>query len=246
MAEVENSGEGVATERPEYLLPQYKTVEDQAKAVVELQKMMGERSGQPEVDPVIPEVQPEVAPVVAEVSLGDLSITKSVVPDTSVFDKYAALHDASNSLTPEQYQEYTKESGVSLRDAELQFKGYASEKAESANAVLGAAGGQEKFQEMSQWASQHQPQGFIDAFNAALDSKNATQIDMAVKSLKADYQTANPSRPALVTGNASSVTSTQGYKTLNELVADQSNPKYKAGDPEYHDMVDRKLKASNL
>lgn len=111
------------------------------------------------------------------------------------------------------------------------------------NGVYAAAGGQEAYDAMLDWAADSYSDAEIAAFDKAIVSDAATR-DMAIATLKARYAAENGSAPQLLQGD-SRVTSVSGYESWAQATTDMKNPLYKS-DPAFRAQVERKLAASNL
>ncbi len=110
--------------------------------------------------------------------------------------------------------------------------------------MLGAVGGEEAVNKMTEWAGQNWNKDQIDAFNDAANSKSRGRIEQALKALKADYDKAKGVAPKLL---KPTTTQTKGgaYGSLEELLRDQAKPEYRS-DPAFRQAVIEKLSRSKI
>lgn len=110
--------------------------------------------------------------------------------------------------------------------------------------VKNLAGGEEAYARIVQYVSA-QPQSVIDGFNAALQTGNIAQIQLALHGIQAQmtasYGTANPS----VLAGAQGAGTPTGYQTTAEMTKDMSDPRYQT-DPVFTQEVYRKLQHSSI
>lgn len=111
--------------------------------------------------------------------------------------------------------------------------------------VLGSVGGEEVVNKMIEWAAQNYSQEKADAFNEGVNSKNKGKIELALKALKADFDKANGVRPKLLKSTSGPAPKGDKYASLEEMLADQKNPKYRT-DPAFRQRVVEKLSRSDI
>lgn len=110
------------------------------------------------------------------------------------------------------------------------------------------AGGQEKLDQMFQWAQQNWDSEAIDAANAALQSRNVKQAQFALKSLINDFNEANgESGDFISTGAPATKTTSKAppFKSNAEVVAAMSDKRYRT-DPAYRKTVEDRLRKSDF
>lgn len=112
------------------------------------------------------------------------------------------------------------------------------------NDVMNIAGGKDEFQKLQQFVST-QPQAVIDGFNAAIDSNNLGQIQLAIAGLKSQMVQKYGSNRPIINGNASPSTHVEGYTSRDAMIKDMSDPRYQT-DPAFTEEVYRKVKYSKL
>ncbi|WP_417623151.1 capsid assembly protein [Parasphingorhabdus sp.] len=111
--------------------------------------------------------------------------------------------------------------------------------------MMATVGGEETVNKMVEWATKNYSEDKANAFNEAVNSKNRGQIELALSSLKADFDRANGVKPKLVQPTTGTGAKGARYNSLEEMLADQRNPKYRT-DPAFRQSVIDKLSRSNI
>ena len=109
--------------------------------------------------------------------------------------------------------------------------------------IKNAAGGDEAYGNMVNWASNNLDQNSIGAFDEIINTGSPEAIKLAVNGLKSQYEDATGKEGTMVTGKAP-VAAPQGYRSQAELVAAMNDPRYDS-DPAYRQDVIGKLEQSN-
>jgi hypothetical protein len=104
-----------------------------------------------------------------------------------------------------------------------------------------AAGGEEQFNQMREWAKTGLTKPEIDAFNKAVGGSQQEMLQ-AVTALRSRFESAYGRQPALL-GGRGATTASQGYASRAEMVADMRDPKY-AKDPAFRAKVAGKINAT--
>jgi len=154
---------------------------------------------------------------------------------------YSQEFFTNGKLSDGSYQELSK-LGFSKAIVDQFIAGQQAVMAREEQAVYDSVGGKETYAEMVQWAGQNLSKDEIEAYNSALSSGNQAQMQFAVKGLQARF-TANNREPSLKTVGGKAANA--GYRSVAEVVAAMSDPKYKT-DPAYRADVERKLANSNV
>lgn len=110
--------------------------------------------------------------------------------------------------------------------------------------VKSAAGGDEGFTKMVEWATVNATADEIAAYNRAVDSGDVSTAKLAVAGLYQQYQESNPTEPRLVTG-ANGGVSSDVYESVQDYLKDSKNPEYKSN-PSFRAKVIAKLGRSNI
>ncbi len=107
-----------------------------------------------------------------------------------------------------------------------------------------AVGGEEYYNEMTQWAAANLEDSEVAAFNSQIDSGNMDTAMFAIQGLAARYRSETGVEPNLIGGEASDV-SVGAFQSLAEITSAMSDPRYEK-DPAYRDQVARKLQRSSV
>ena len=209
------------------LLGKFKSQEDLLKAYTELEK----KQGVVEAEPV---VEPEAAPA-AEVP------TEPVVAGS--IEDYQNKWAETGSLTDDQWSEIQVKTGVpmeTLRAYEASMVAQAQDNSASNDtAIYDAAGGQDKYDTMIDWAGKNMTDDQLASLDAQLD--NPAFSAMGVSILKGAYDNANGSEPAVTLKNSSnqSLSDTDYYQNEGEMLEAMKHPEYGKGGA-YDTQFDRK------
>ena len=231
-------GEQLTEQQDQLLAGKYKDAQELEKAYMELQTKLGEKEkGETEVA----EKEPEDKPTLSE---GATLIT-------SASDEYYAN---GNKLSPETLQKFSSMSSQDLINAymevqqspEYQQQQQAPAEISEAqvNQIKNAAGGEQAYANIINWAKSNVPAEQINAFDEVVNSGSVQAINLAVAGLKAQYDNANGVEGRMVTGKPPT-NSGDIFRSQQELVAAMNDPRYDR-DPAYRQDVVEKLDRSNL
>lgn len=229
-------GEKLEAEQGQLLAGKYKNAEELEKAYNELQQKFGERdSEEGEEGDTEERPEPTSSPAVSLINEASDEYWKngeSLTPET--IEKFSSMSskdlvDAYIEITKNNPQAATAQQ-VDISDAEV-------------NQIQNSVGGEGKYNDLVNWASNNLAQKEIDAFDNIINSGNATAIQLAVAGLKSQYENANGYEGRMLTGN--SAPSSDVYRSQAELVAAMGDPRYD-NDPAYRQDVIEKLDRSDL
>ena len=231
-------GEQLSQQEEQVYAGKYKSAQELEKAYMELQSKLGEQeTGETEVA----EKEPEDKPTLSE---GATLIT-------SATEEYYAN---GNELTPETLQKFSSMSSQDLIKAYMevqQLPEYKQQQAQPAeisesqvNQIKNAAGGEQAYANIINWAKSNVPAEQINAFDEVVNSGSVQAINLAVAGLKAQYDNANGVEGRMVTGKPPT-NSGDVFRSQQELVAAMNDPRYDR-DPAYRQDVIEKLDRSNL
>ena len=113
-----------------------------------------------------------------------------------------------------------------------------------ANSIKNSVGGEDAYNQMTQWAAANLDQKVIEAFDGLLDTGNAGAIQLAVNGLKAEYENATGYEGRMYSGKPPA-SSGDVFRSQPELVEAMSDPRYDR-DPAYRQDVIEKLDRSDL
>ena len=236
-------GEQLVEQQEQLLAGKYKDAESLEKAYINLQKKLGE-DGQEENQ--VEAEQEEVLPEESEES------TKEFSEAAQVISSAAEEFDANDGqITQETYDQLSSMSSEDLVQAYMEVQSSIEPEALEApdisdadvNAIKQAAGGEEAYSQMVEWATNNLDTSQIEAFDEIINSGSTGAIGLAVNGLMAQYQSENGYEGRMVTGKAP-VSAKDAFRSQAELVEAMSNPKYD-NDPAYRQDVISKLERSN-
>ena len=182
------------------------------KAYKELEAFKSKPEAEPEVEPVAAEVESdEVVPLDIPPAAGDGEST--VV--TTAQDTWAKQ---GGQLTDDQWTNIQKETGVpmdTLRAWEAHVKdNIVTEAQTNDQKIFTAAGGEEKYDKMIEWANTSLTDDQISSLNAQLD--NPQFSDMGVSALKGMYVNAVGFEPSIDPVSANTATGLDSGEFMNE------------------------------
>ena len=233
-------GEQIVEQQDQLLAGKYKDAEALEKAYINLQKKLGE-DGKEEA-PQVEGEQEEVLPEASEESTQELSPTAQLI--TSASDEF----DNNGQLTPETLTKLSEMPSKDLVEAYMQLQSNQPE-AETGditdaqvNEIKTAAGGEEAYGQITEWASNNLQPNEVAAFDEVINSGSVDAIRLAVNGLKAQYENANGYEGRMVQGKAP-IQQRDVYRSQAELVAAMSDRRYD-NDPAYRQDVIAKLERS--
>lgn len=115
---------------------------------------------------------------------------------------------------------------------------------EDIEALQDMAGGEEEYQQMLSWAGENLSDEEIDMYDDVMDSGDPAACFFAIQALMARYGEGTGVDGELLTGS-DPVSSPQGFRSQQELVAAMSDPRYES-DPAYRADVINKLENSDV
>lgn len=209
-----------AQERPSWLPEKFNTAEDMANAYSELEKKLS--SSQPEEQPSQEQVEQATG-----LSL-DPYYTEYAENGTLSQDSYDKL--AASGLNKELVDSYIQ-GQQALADATVQ-------------SIYQAAGGEEKYSALTDWASKNLSQSEQDNFNEIMEKGSLEAATFAVKGLRAQYDQQFGIQPNLLSGQNANVNN-DVYRSTAEVIRAINDPKYQ-NDTAYRKTVEDKIKRSNV
>ena len=232
-------GEQISQQEEQVYAGKYKSAQELEKAYMELQSKLGEQEDKGETE--VAEKEPEDKPTLSE---GATLIT-------SATDEYYAN---GNQLSPETLQKFSSMSSQDLIKAYMevqQLPEYQQQQQAPAeisesqvNQIKNAAGGEQAYANIINWAKVNVPADQINAFDEVVNSGSVQAINLAVAGLKAQYDNANGVEGRMVTGKPPT-NSGDVFRSQQELVAAMNDVRYDR-DPAYRQDVIEKLDRSNL
>jgi phosphopantetheinyl transferase (holo-ACP synthase) len=242
------------------LAGKFKSTEELEKAYLEAQRLIGQRGQK------LPEPQEEAAPLTPEQYTPELG--KQLYGDTVATAIEAAqinpLEMAEKVYSGQDVSSYVDalvdKGGLPRQVVETYLQGIAPAKAPSESSAASLTetdvselkamvGGEQQFQQLSQWAMDNlEPQELAD-YNAAVDSGNKAAARFALKQLQVRAAAAGTSEPKLIGGG--SAIKADVFESDQQAV-DARSKRDKNGkflyetDPKYRQWYDKTLSRSNV
>jgi len=206
-------------DRPEWLPEKFSSAEDMANAYQELESKLGSDTAEPADTP---EETPESF--------------NAIEKATEEFMDAGELSDETfNTL---------EQSGLPRQLVESYIAGQQAIAETQTAQVYEAAGGQQEYQAMAEWATESLDEGSLDAFNQIVETGSVDQAKVAVQGLYSQYRAANGGAPALVQGQTTGQ-SVAPFSSAAMVSQAMSDPRYKV-DPDYQSSVHKRLAISDV
>lgn len=154
-----------------------------------------------------------------------------------------------------EYNEYGALSSQTMAD--LAKAGYPKEVVESfiesrqvlesqfTDAVYKAAGGEQEYGRIVDWAKSNLPQKVVNSFNKAIDNNNLEAIELMLEGMKAKMRFQQGTRNPSILGGATNMASNKGFGSKSEVIEAMSDKRY-GRDAAYTAEVERKMFYTNF
>ena len=233
-------GEKMQAAEDTLLAGKYKNTEELESAYLSLQKKLGENKEE-ETEQASSEEPTKDTP--------QLSDGASLITQAS--DEYYAN---GNKLSKETMAKFSSMSTQDLINAYMEVQKSPEYQQQSGpvaeitpaqvNEIKNAAGGEQAYSNIVNWAKSNVPQQQLNAFNEVVNSGSVQAIQLAVNGLKAEYDRANGVEGRMVTGKTAP-NKGDVFRSQAELVRAMSDARYDS-DPAYRQDVIEKLDRSDL
>ena len=210
------------SERPEWLPEKFKTPEDLAKSYSELEKKLSQPT----------DSEPEQAAEAGETE-------QSPAPQ---FDKFAEEFASSGELSADSFTEL-ENMGYPKEMVETYIQGLQASQTADANAVMDVAGGQEGYQELTNWAKENMDASELNVYNQMVES-NTDNAKVAVEWLMARREASGGVEPNLLSGKTIG-SPREEFRSTAEVVSAMKDPRYQS-DPAFRRDVEEKLARSSV
>lgn len=204
-------------DRPEWLPEKFGSPEDLAKAYSSLEKKFSSRQAE----------------------------EKGLVTDAD-FEQYANEYAEKGGLSDDTYKALS-DKGLSREIVDNYIQGQQVLSDMESQELFGIAGGEEQYNQMAAWMSENLDQEDLDAYNEAMNGDKGL-AKLAIKGMYAQFVAAGGASegasPNLVQGGKPQ--NVGGYGSNYEMMQDMKDPRYKAGDKQFHAMVEKRLAKTNL
>jgi|7_EtaG_2_1085326.scaffolds.fasta_scaffold06814_1 hypothetical protein len=224
-------GEEMYKEQDEMILGKYKNAEELAKAHVELEKKLGERTEEPEAEP---EAEAE---------------TDEPEEGVSVLDKLWEER-TSGEFSDETLQELAKTNPGELAKAYLQLReqGVQEEPTglseQDVTDLKNVVGGDANYEEMVTWAENNLDQDEQDMYDTIVDRGDPLACYFAIQALQSRMRDSVGQDGRLIQGKPPS-SGGNTFRSQAELVQAMADPRYDQ-DPAYRRDVQEKLERSDV
>lgn len=158
---------------------------------------------------------------------------------TDEFDQYNTEYNEKGGLQDTTYEALEKK-GLSRDLVDSYIQGQNSLNDAHQNGLLNIVGGEENYNALTEWASENVEPAELDAYNDAITG-DINAASLAIKGLWSQYRstTGESSTPTLVQGGKTPTVG--GYGSTYEMQEDMRDPRYKAGDRNWHAHVEKRL-----
>ena len=267
-------GEEMVNQQEELLAGKYKNAEELEKAYGELERKLGEQGNKdseavsetevPETEEVSEEKEETTETLTEYLEDGNVNYNYvneqygdklgDLFKDNNIDPWSISEHFRNNegTITDDMYGQL-ESAGLSRGAVDAYLQGRAADLGLTTTTditdstvaeIKSAAGGEESYNTMVQWASNNLDPKSIEAFDTIINTGSIESIKFAVSGLKAQYENANGYEGKMVTGKPPKEIPQDVYRSQAELVRAMSDPKYDA-DPAYRQDVIAKLERSD-
>ena len=221
-------GEELMEQQENLLAGKYKDAQDLEAAYLELQKKLGEGSGD-ETE------QEEQAEEETELSVAGEMITAASQEFAETGEMSQETRDALAELSSEElldaYMSMQQPPAPDLTDSDV-------------SNLKDSVGGEEAYNQLTNWAAQSLSDADLDAFNATVENGSLAQIQLMMAGLNARYQAENGYEGTQLQGKPPS-SSGDKFRSQAEVVEAINDPRYDR-DPAYRNDVLMKLERSDV
>lgn len=254
-----NGAEPQEGEQQQLLAGKFKSTEELERAYLEAQKLIGSRGQQPEPAAEDPAPTPEqytpelgkqlygdtVATAIEAAQINPLEMAQKVKSGEDVSSYVDALVN-QGGLPREVVETYLQGVKPAATPAPAQQQGEGLTEADAAD-LKALVGGEQKFQQLSQWAVANlEPQELAD-YNAAVDSGNKGAARFALKQLQ--VRAGSSGEPKLISGGSPITADVfdSDRQALDARSKQDANGRYVYDtDPKYRQWYDKTLSRSNV
>jgi hypothetical protein len=155
------------------------------------------------------------------------------------FDQYNSEYNEQGGLQDATYEALEKK-GISRDLVDNYIQGQNSLNEAHQSGLLSLVGGEANYDAMTEWASENVDESELGAYNDAITGE-VSAASLAIKGLWSQFvaATGEASTPQLIQGGKAP--SVGGYGSTYEMQEDMKDPRYKAGDLNWHAHVEKRL-----
>tara|TARA_R100001224_G_C3996543_1_gene141120 strand:- start:417 stop:1058 length:642 start_codon:yes stop_codon:yes gene_type:complete len=210
------------------LAGKFKSPEDLEKAYLELQSKLGANDGEEQGQQEALQVDEDPTQVILTQASDEFSSNGELSQET-----VAKLSELSNSDLINAYLE-AKNSTPAAADLNQQ----------QVNEIFQAAGGEQNYNALIEWASQSLPEAAVNAYNSTVETGDPYAIQLALAGLKAAYTEQNGFEGEMLTGKPA-FEKPDVFRSQAEVLAAMQDPRYDR-DPAYRNDVFEKIGRSPI
>ena len=231
-------GESMQEAQDNLLAGKYKNAEELEKAHIELQKKLGEKSGEKETTDTPPETEAKE----------EKTEDESPPPQqTNVLEELWEQASSGQKFTDETLGKLRKASPAELAQTYLRFRKENSPRDltdQDVTTLKSLAGGEAQYDSMLEWANKSLNKQEIDMFDKVMEKGDPLAAFFAVRSLAYRYHDATGYEGKMVTGTAPKQNADQ-FRSQQEVIKAMSAPRYE-DDPAYRNDIMKKLERSEI
>lgn len=222
----------------------YKTVEEMEAGYAELQKTFSSKNAPAEGGEGTDENGEPKKPESKEIPTED-EAKKEVLAAGLDWDRYNTEFAELGTLKEETFEDLEKK-GFDRETVESYIDGVKLRAERFDNAVHAAAGGgPTEYAALIQFAQANYTEAQKKAFNEAVTSGKIEKAEMAVKALKASFESARGKQPNLINGKSGGGGGIVPFASQVEVTKAMRDPRYKV-DPAYREEVKNRLAVSEF
>lgn len=241
-------GEALQNEHDNLILGKYKNAEELERAHVELERKLGERSGEDSDDEYEdPEAgyEEEEYEEEADDEDYDFSVGADLIAEASTeFAETGEISLETMEAFADMSSQELVEAYVELQDAIEQDSAPVELSDREVSSVQEIVGGEEQYQNLIGWANENMPQETIEAFDDVINTGSLDAIALVVSGLKSQYDSVNGYEGRMLSGKPPSG-SGEVFRSQAEVVNAMSDPRYD-DDPAYRQALIQKLDRSDI
>jgi hypothetical protein len=227
-------GQELKEQQESLLAGKYKNAEELENAYLELQKKLGEGGNEEAAEEAkAEEPEAESDSVVDMLTSASLEYAEKGEMSKETFDSLKELssEDLLNAYVNMQQNAAPTQQSADLSDSDV-------------SDLKASVGGEEAYNQITDWASQSLSDAELDAFNLTVENGSKEQIKMLMAGLQARYQSENGYEGRQLQGKPPS-NSRDVFRSQQEVVEAIADPRYDR-DPAYRNDVLEKLERSDV
>ena len=218
-----------AEDRPAWLPEKFKTPEEMAASYAALESKLGapaETPAEPPAEPVVPE---------------DKAVDEALSKSNLSLQEFSQEFDAKGELSEASYAKLLS-AGYDKTLVDNYIAGQQARASLHTAELKNSVGGDQAYEEMTQWAKVNMTSSEINAYNASVSSSNIDAAKLALAGLKARYTASNGKEPSLVKAQSATIVA-DVFNSNHEVKQAMKDPRY-SRDAAYRNSVAQKIARS--